>query len=94
MRNIDVPITNPIKKNIYQHSTSNIDKIIDDKDNTDKGHLEAQKGKKPLRDIVRKVWEIRRETTILRENITSFNLKNEISKIKISFPFNEILRNS
>ena len=37
--------------------------------------------------------KVRNETLILRENLTSFNLENEISKIKISLPFNEILRN-
>ena len=61
LRNIDVLIANPIKKNINQHS-SNIDKTIVDKDNTDKEHLEAQNGKKHLEDIVAKFPEIRKET--------------------------------
>ena len=94
LRNKDVQITNPIKKNINQHSISNTDKTIVDKDNTDKERLEAQKGKKPLGEIVAKVPEIRKETVILRENLSSFNMENEISKIEISLPFNEILRNS
>ena len=45
-------------------------------------------------EVVNKVPEVRKENTILKENITSFNIENEISKIKISLPFNEILRNS
>jgi len=88
LRNRDVPIKNPIKKNINQHSNSNIDKTIADKDNTDKEHLEAQKGKKHLGEIVAKVPEIRKEIVIRRENLSSFNLENEILKIKISFIFN------
>ena len=94
LRNKDVPITNPIKKNINQHSNSNIDKTIVEQDNTDKEYLEAKKGKKPLGEIVRKVPDIRKNYVILRENLSSFNLENEISKIKNSLPFNEILRNS
>lgn len=94
LRNKDVPITNPVKKNINQQSNINTDKTVVDKYNTNKEHLEAQKGKKPLREIIAKVLEIRKETIILREILSSFNLENEISKIKISFPFNEILRNS
>ena len=45
-------------------------------------------------EVVNKVPEVRKEITILKENLTSFNLENEISKIKISLPFNEILINS
>ena len=94
LRNIDVPITNPIKKNnVNQHPNSNTCKTIVEKDNTDKEHLEAQKGKKPLGEIVTKVPEIRKEIVILRENLSSFNLENDISKIKKYFPFNEILTN-
>ena len=94
LRNRDVPITNPIKKNINQHSTSNNDKTSVEKDNADKEYLEVQKGKRPLGEIVTKVPDVRKEIVILKENLTSFNLENEISKIKISLPFNEILRNS
>ena len=93
LRNKEVPITNPIKKNIIQHSANNDNKATIEKDNVDKEHLEVQKGKKPMVEVVNKVPEVRKETTILKENLTSFNLENEISKIKISLPFNEILRN-
>lgn len=55
-------------------------------DNIDNEHLEAQKGKKPLGEIVTKTLEIGKENVILRESLPSFNLENEISKIKISFP--------
>ena len=92
LRNKYVPITSPIKKIINQHSTSNSDKTTIEKDNTDKEHLEVQKGKRPLAEIVTKVPEVRKKTVILKDNLTSFNLENEISKIKISSPFNEILR--
>ena len=44
--------------------------------------------------MVTKIPEIRKETVILRENLSSFNLENEISKINISLPFDQILRNS
>ena len=44
-------------------------------------------------EIVTKVPEIRKEIVIPREKLSSFNLGNEISKIKISLSFNEILRN-
>ena len=43
LRNKDVPITNPIKKNINHYSTSNSNKTTVEKDNTDIEHLEAQK---------------------------------------------------
>ena len=59
--NRDVPITNPIKKNINQHSNSNTDKTIAGEDNTNKEHLESQKGKKPLGEIVTQVPEIRKK---------------------------------
>ena len=94
MRNREVPITNPVKKNIIHHSTNNNDKDTIEKDNDDKDHLESQKGKKPMPKVVNKVPEVRKEITIIMENLTSFNLENEISKIKIFLPFNEILRNS
>ena len=67
--------------------------IMNVKDKVDKEHIEVHKGKKYLREIVTKILEIRKENVILKENMSSFNLENEISKIKISFPFNEILRN-
>jgi len=82
-----------MKKNISQHSANNNDKATTEKDNVDKEHLEVQKGKKPMAKIVNKVPAVRKENIILKENLTSFNLENEISKIKISLPFNEILRN-
>ena len=94
MRNREVPITNPIKKNIIEHSTNNNDKATTEKDNVDSEHLKVQKGNKSMAEVVNKVPEVRKETTILRENLASFNLENESSKIKISPPFNEILRNS
>ena len=94
LRNKYVSITCPVRKNINRHSTSNNDKTTGQKDNNDKEHLEAQKGKRPLGNIVTKVPKVRKQTLILKENLTSFNLENEISKIKISLPFNEILRNS
>ena len=40
--------------------------------------------------IITKVPEVRNETVILKENLTSFNLENEISKINISLPFNDL----
>ena len=56
LRNRDVTIINPIKKiNVNQHSNSNTNKTIAEKDNTNKKHIEAQKGKKPLGEIVTKV---------------------------------------
>ena len=95
LRNRDVPIINPIKKiNVNQHSNSNTNKTIVEKDNADKEHLETQNGKKPLREIVRTNPKIRKENVILRENLPSFNLENEISKIKNCLPFNKNLRNS
>ena len=93
LRKREVPITNPAKKSITQHAVNNSDKATTEKDNADKDHLESQKGKKPMAKVVNKVPEVRKEITILKENLTSFNLENEISKIKISLPFNEILRN-
>ena len=94
LRNKDVSITNPVKKNINQHLTSRNDKTTAEKDNTHKEHLKVQKGKRPLGEIVTKIPEVRKETVILKEILTSFNLENDISKIKISLPFNAILRNS
>ena len=93
MKNREVSIINPAKNNIIQHSINNNDKATTEKDNVDKEHLEIQKGKKPMVEVVNKVFEVRKETAILKENLTSFNLENEISKIKISLPFNEILKN-
>lgn len=93
LRNKEVPNTNPRKKNIIQHSVNNNDKITTQEENVDKDHLESQKGKKPMAEVVNKVPKVRKEITVLKENLTSFNLENEISKITISLPFNEILRN-
>ena len=37
--------------------------------------------------------EVNKDLTILERSSPPFSLQNEISKIKISIPFNEILRN-
>ena len=36
-----------------------------------------------MAEVVNQVPEVRRDITFLKENLTSFNLENEISKIKI-----------
>ena len=68
LRNREVPITNLVKKNINHPLANNNDKVTTEKDNVDKKQLEVQKGKKPLVEIVTKVLEVRKETTILKEN--------------------------
>ena len=50
---------------------------------------------KQKEDIVKKALENKKETSKENEKtITSFSLQNEISKIKISIPFNELLKNN
>ena len=84
LRNRDVPIINPIKKiNVNQHSSSNTNKTIVEKDKANKEHIEVHKGNNYLGEIVTKNPEIRKESVILRENMSSFNMENGISKIKI-----------
>ena len=48
LRNKEVPITNLVNKNNFQHSINNNDKATTEKDNVDKDHSEVQKGKKPM----------------------------------------------
>ena len=61
LRNRDVPIINPLKKiNDNQHSSSNTDKTILENDKADNEHIEVQKGKKSLGEIVTKNPEIRK----------------------------------
>ena len=84
LRNREVPITNPAKKNNIQHSVNNNDKTNIEKDNADKDHLESQKGNKPMTEVVNKVHEVRKENTFLKETLTYFNLRNFLFKTKRS----------
>ena len=100
LRNRYVPIINPLKKtNVNQHSSCNTDKTTVENDIPGKEKKGIQtkdklKEKESSGEIVKRITEVRKEVVILKDKLSAFNLENEISKIKISLPFNEILRNT
>ena len=88
MRNKDVPI-NKGKANPNQPSSSSL--------NVEKGK-ELQKEpfvNKEVENDVQRDKIIKKATPVDVEKIgVGFNLQNELSKLKISVPFNELLRNN
>ena len=55
---------------------------------------EVSKDKAPLQDLPIRNLENKKEIVPADKTITPFSFESEISKIKISLPFNEICRNS
>ena len=100
LRNRDVEIINPLKKtNVNQHPSCSIDKnsVENDRPEKEKKGIQAKdklKEKKSSGEIAKRTPEIREKLLILKEKLSAFNLENKISKIKISLPYNEILRNT
>ena len=93
LRNRDVVISNPQKKVVdNQASTS----VPNNKTNF-RGSNDNQnraKDKAPIQDSPVKNIENKKEFVIVDKTIIPFIFETEISKIKVSLPFNEICRNN
>ena len=91
MRNINVIVNIP-KKTVANHtSTNQFNKDLTNKEVVQK---DVSKEKDLQEIVVNKFPRIKKSYVHVEKIQPSFNLENEISKIKISLPFSEILRNS
>lgn len=59
----------------------------------DVSEKDVTKEKNPQEDDVKKIPETKKHIFHVEKTQPSFNLENKISKIKMSLPFSEILRN-
>ena len=93
LRNRDVVISNPQKKVVDNQASTSAPNNNTDFRGSNNSQIKA-KEKAPVQDSPVKNVENRKDVVIVDKTIVPFSFETEISKLKVSLPFNEICRNN